>query len=119
MSDPIQTTRTPRFNHVALSVPADLLDEQGRTELLRFYEEVFGWTEMPTMTEDRERLVLRCYSNEQFVYLIADQNPMACPMKDHFGMSVETPSELDEMLRRAQKYQEQDPRVGQPGAAEG
>ena len=111
MSDPIQTTRTPRFNHVALSVPADLLDEQGRTELLRFYEEVFGWTEMPTLTEDRVRLVLRCYSNEQFVYLIASPDPMACSSADHFGMSVGTPRELDEMLERARKYREQDPRV--------
>ena len=111
MSDPIETSRTPTFNHVAMSVPAELLDESGRGDLLRFYEEVFGWTEMPTLTEDRVRLVLRCYSNEQFVYLIANPDPMACPSADHFGMSVGTPRELDEMLERARKYREQDSRV--------
>ena len=111
MADPIQTSRTPTFNHVAMSVPAGLLDATGRGELLRFYEEIFGWTEMPTMTEDRVRLVLRCYSNEQFVFIIADSDPMACPSGDHFGMSVGTPRELDEMLARAEKFREKDPRV--------
>ena len=51
-------TRTPTFNHVAMSVPADLLQPSGRRELLEFYGEVFGWTEMPTMSEDGKRLVL-------------------------------------------------------------
>ena len=54
----------PRFNHVAMSLPADALSESGRSDLLAFYGEVFGWTEMPTMTVDRERLVLRCHSHE-------------------------------------------------------
>lgn len=45
----------PRFNHVALSVAPDLLDDSGRGEILDFYGEVFGWTEMPTLTRDRER----------------------------------------------------------------
>src|SRR4029453_2204133 len=56
----------PRFNHVALSLPAEALAHDGRADLLRFYGAVFGWTEMPTMTVDRERLVLRCHSHEQF-----------------------------------------------------
>lgn len=111
MADPILTSRTPTFNHVAMSVPAELLDETGRGELLRFYEDIFGWTEMPTLTENRVRLVLRCYSNEQFVYLIGDPDPMTCPSADHFGMSVGTPRELDEMLERARKYRERDARV--------
>ena len=34
--------RMPRFNHVAMSVPADLLDERGRAELLRFHAEGLG-----------------------------------------------------------------------------
>ena len=111
MSEPIDTSRTPTFNHIAMSVPADLLDEKGRDDLLRFYGEVFGWTEMPMMTEDRVRLVLRAYSNEQFVYLIADADPMRCPQMDHFGMSVGTPQELYDMAERARKFQEGDPRV--------
>ena len=104
-------TRAPRFNHVAMSVPADLLDEKGRGELLRFYGDVFGWEELPTETLDRQRLVLRAYSNEQFVFLIAEDPPMTCPRLDPFGMSVDTMEELDDMLERARAFQSRDDRV--------
>ena len=99
------------FNHVAISVPASLLDAEGRASLLDFYGEVFGWTEMPTLTEDGHRLVLRAHSHEQFVFLIADADPMRCPSGDHFGLSVRTPAELDAIHERARKYRERDPRV--------
>ena len=103
--------RMPTFNHVAMSVPADGLDEPSREEILGFYGEVFGWTEMPTMTEDRVRLVLRVYNNEQFVFLHADPEPMRCPKLDHFGMSVGTPEQLYELLERARKFKTRDDRV--------
>jgi hypothetical protein len=103
--------RKPRFNHVAMSVPADLLDEEGRADILRFYGDVFGWEELPTETIDRQRLVMRAYSNEQFVFLIADDPPMSCPRLDHFGMSVGTMDELDGMLARARAFRAHDDRV--------
>jgi hypothetical protein len=102
---------TQRFNHVALSVPAELLGEAGRADLLRFYGEVFGWTEMPTMTLDGERLVLRCHSHEQFVFLHATDEPMRCSGDEHFGLSVRTPAELDVLHERALRFRERDPRV--------
>jgi hypothetical protein len=108
MSDP---ARAPRFNHVALTVPAELLDADGRADLLRFHEEVFGWTEMPTMTRDRELLVLRAWSNENFVYLHASPEPMRTGGSEHFGLSVATPAELDAIYERAAKARERDPRV--------
>ncbi len=101
----------PRFNHVAMSVPADLLGEKGRGELLAFYSEVFGWDEIPTMTKDREIFVLRAHRNDQFVFLIANDEPMRCGKLDHFGMSVPTAKDLDAILARAKKYEEKDPRV--------
>ena len=101
----------PRFNHVALSLPADRLDEAGRAKLLDFYGDVFGWTEMPTMTVDRELFVFRCYSNEQFVYLHASDAPMRCGAMEHFGMSVSTPAELDSIYERACKRRDSDPEV--------
>ncbi len=100
--------RRPRFNHVAMSVPAGSLDERGRAELLRFYAEVFGFSEMPGLTVDRERLVLRAYSNEQFVFLHADPAPMRCPKLDHFGMSVGSREEFDELYARARKFRERE-----------
>ena len=96
----------PRFNHVAMSVPAETLDEEGRRSMLDFYGEVFGFDEMPTLTKDRELLVLRCHSNEQFVYIHASDRPMQCGASEHFGMSVATPKELDGMYERARKYAE-------------
>ena len=55
MSNPFYKAGNPRFNHVAMSLPADLLDENNRTDLCRFFSEVLGFDEMPTMTIDRRR----------------------------------------------------------------
>ena len=103
--------RKPHFNHVAMSVPADLLDEEHRTDIVRFYDEVFGFKELPTETEDRKKLVLSVHTYEQFVFLIADDQPMACPRLDHYGISVDTEVELDDMLARARAFKEHDDRV--------
>lgn len=105
------STRKPRFNHVAMSLPPDLLDPVNRDEIVRFYTDVFGWEEIPMMTIDRKRLVMSAYTYEQFVFLVADEPPMECPRLDHFGMSVETEGELDDMLARATAYREHDDRV--------
>lgn len=101
----------PRFNHVALTLPSDALDSSGREEILRFYGDVFGWTEMPTLTRDRELLVLRAHSNEQFVFLVASDDPMRCSGGEHFGFSVSSPAELDELRARANAYRARDARV--------
>ena len=100
-----------RFNHVAMSVPADLLDADGRADITRFYGEVFGWQEHPTMTEDRKRLVMGVHSYDQFVFVIADDSPMQAPRGDHFGMAVDSLEELKEVLRRAEAFAAGDARV--------
>lgn len=102
---------TPRFNHVAMSVPADLLDEGGRRDLVDFYSSVFGWQELPTETVDRTKLVLSAYRYDQFVFLIADDSPMNCPRLDHFGMGVGSMQELDDLLAAAKAYKAKDDRV--------
>ena len=101
----------PRFNHVAMSLAADLLGPVHRDEIVRFYNEVFGWEELPMLTIDERRLVLSVYTYEQFVFLIADDTPMTCPRLDHYGISVATEAELDGMLDRAKAYQQRDDRV--------
>jgi hypothetical protein len=105
------TPRKPRLNHVAMSVPAALLGPDGRRQLCDFYGEVFGWQELPTETIDHRRLVFGLYSIEQFVFLIADEEPMRCPRLDHFGMSVATEEELDSWLSKVRAYKERDDRV--------
>jgi len=101
----------PRFNHVAMSMPAEALDEQGRADIIDFCHEVFGWTEIEQLTKDRQQLVLQAYTYGQFVFLIAGDEPMTAPRMDHFGMQVATMEELDGMLDRARAYKEKDPRV--------
>jgi hypothetical protein len=104
-------TGVPRFNHVGLSVAADLLGEQGRKDILDFYGTVFGWNEHAMLTEDRHRLVMGVYRYDQFVFLIADDQPMQAPRLDHFGMGVDTMDELDAFLAKAREYAEHDDRV--------
>ena len=102
---------SPRFNHVAMSVPSSLLDDRGRADILRFHGEVFGWEEMPTMTESGRRLIMQAYAYDQFVFLIADDDPMRCARLDHFGMAVDTRDEFDTFLGRAQDFAARDDRV--------
>ena len=111
MTHPYYPSGNPHFNHVAMSVPADLLDETGRGEILRFWDEVFGFTEMPTMTVDRKRLILSCVHWDQFVFLIAEDDPMHCPRMDHFGLAVGSRAELEGVAERARAFREHDDRV--------
>src|SRR5487761_1610331 len=101
----------PRFNHVALSVPVELLAEQGRREIVDFYSQVFGWQEYPTETVDRKKLVLGAYAFDQFVFLIADDEPMRAPRMVLFGLGVGSEEELDTFYARCLDYQRKDPRV--------
>jgi hypothetical protein len=102
-------SKAPRFNHVALSLPADQLDADGRAAIGAFYGDVFGFEEYPDLTKDREIMVLRAHSHEQFVFLIADESPMAAPRMDHFGLSVATLAEFEEVARRAAAWKEKLP----------
>lgn len=102
MTDTSDKRRPPRLNHVAMSMPADLLAEDERKQIVAFYNDVFGWEEYEMLTEDRRRLVMRVHTNEQFVFLIADENPMTTPRMDHFGLSVGTLDEFEELYSKVQ-----------------
>lgn len=104
-------TGNPRFNHVAMSLPAELLDQQHRDDLCAFWGEVFGFDELPTMTEDRRRLILSCVHWDQFIFLIAEDDPMHCPRLDHFGFAVGSLEELQGVQERAEAFRRRDPRV--------
>jgi hypothetical protein len=111
MAGPTFTTRNPRFNHVAMSLTADELDEEHRKARADFYGDVFGFYDLPMMAEDRKRQVFQVHTIEQFVFLIAADPPMRAPRLDHFGLSVGAESELDDILARAQTWQARDDRV--------
>ena len=101
--------KPPRINHVALSVPAGRLDAEGRAALTAFYGDVFGFEEYPELTEDRRRLVLRAHTHEQFVFLTAGEPPMTAPRMDHFGISVSSLAEFEEVARRAAAWKAREP----------
>ncbi len=101
--------KPPRMNHVALSLPADALDADGRAAINAFYGDVFGFEEYEDLTKDRQQLVLRAHHHEQFLFLIADESPMAAPRLDHFGISVSTLGDFEEVHRRAAAWKEREP----------
>jgi catechol 2,3-dioxygenase-like lactoylglutathione lyase family enzyme len=105
-------TFSPRINHVAISVDADIMDEAGRAALLDFYSEVFGWTEGDNSTERGNPLILYTGSLGQFLYLLpAKDEYMVTPNMDHFGLEVSSGEELRAILDRVKVYQQKDSRV--------
>ena len=108
----MSTTFAPRINHVAISVDADVLNDEGRVALLDFYSEVFGWTEGDNSTEKGNPLILYTGELRQFLYLLpAKDQFMVTPKMDHFGMEVSSKEELMEILERVRVYQRKDDRV--------
>ena len=101
--------RKPRLNHVAMSLSPDVLDEEHRKLLVDFYSDVFGFVELPMLTEDRRRLVLQVHDIEQFLFLIAEDEPMTAPRLDHFGVSVASVADFEEVHRRAAAWAEKEP----------
>jgi hypothetical protein len=103
---------SPRINHVAISVDADVMDDTGRADLLQFFSEVFGWVEGDNSTEKGNPLIVYTGSLGQFLYLLpAKDEFMVTPNMDHFGIEVSSKEELLELLDRVRAYQEKDPRV--------
>jgi len=111
MAHPFYPTGNPRFNHVAVSLPPEALDVANRADICRFWSEVFGFDEIEVMTEDRRRLILSCVHWDQFIFLIADDDPMRAPRMDHFGFSVGSREELLGIRDRAVAFREKDERV--------
>jgi catechol 2,3-dioxygenase-like lactoylglutathione lyase family enzyme len=102
----------PRINHVAISVDADIMDEEGRAALLEFYSEVFGWTEGDNSTEKGNPLILYTGTLGQFLYLLpAEDEFMVTPNMDHFGLEVPSKEALEEILERVEAYRRTDDRV--------
>jgi hypothetical protein len=101
----------PRFNHVAMSLPPELLGAEQRTDLCRYFSEVLGFDEMPTMTIDRKRLILSCVHWDQFIFLIAESDPMKCPRMDHYGFAVSSLEDLVAVRDRAVEFKKNNDRL--------
>lgn len=106
------TPFVPRINHVAISVDADVLNDEGRAAILEFFSEVFGWSEGDNSTEKGNPLILYTGSMGQFLYLLpAHDEFMVTPNLDHFGLEVSSRVELMHLLERVKVYKDKDERV--------
>ena len=90
----------PRLNHVAMSVPAELISGDSRAELIDFYQECFGWTELAEQGEDGRIAVLTVGHWDNFVFLHAEDDPMTAVRMDHFGISVRSRKNSDACFER-------------------
>jgi hypothetical protein len=106
-----ESTFRPRLNHVAMSMPMDVLDKAGRRDILDFYGEIFGWTEGDNTGEEGNPLILYTGAPAQFIYLLPSDEPLTAPPLDHFGLQVSTLSELEALVASAKRYQKRDERV--------
>lgn len=100
----------PRLNHVAITMDRDLLDDNGRKEILDFYGDVFGWTEGDNTGEQGNPLIMYTGEFGQFVFLVPGDASTATTV-DHFGLQVSTCEEIEEIVANAKKRQETDDRV--------
>lgn len=100
-----------KLNHVAITVPVDRLRNAARREIMSFYGDVFGWTEIPS-DEPGDPLVIKVGEPAQFVFVQCEDGTgtRAAP-EDHFGVAVDSEDELDAILAKAREFQENDDRV--------
>lgn len=110
MSNDFYPSGPPSLNHVAMSVPPDLLADEGRDDLTRFFGEVFGFEPYPQLTVDRQRLVFGCLQIEQFIFLFGQEDHMEAPWMDHYGFSVKNKEDLEGIQERILAFQEKDSR---------
>ena len=104
-------TRTPRFNHVAMSVPSELLGEDGRRDLVRFYGEVFGWEELPTETVDGKSSCCRRTPTSSSCSSSPTTRPWRARGSTTSACRSRPRQELDDMLGRAKAFHARDDRV--------
>ena len=92
-----------------------VLDDQGRADILAFYGDVFGWTEGDNTGETGNPLILYTGAFAEFVYLLPGDPEtgeyMRTPALDHFGVSVKDLDQLHAIVDRAKAYAERDDRV--------
>lgn len=94
-----------------MSMASEILDDAGRSTILDFYGEVFGWTEGDNTGEEGNPLILYTGAPAQFIYLLPSDEPLTAPALDHFGVQVASLPELIDIVASAKRYQERDKRV--------
>ncbi len=70
-----------RFNHMELTVPRGMLDEQGgRAEITEFYREIFGWGAIDIPLFEQNNLLLHTDDEvSQFILIAESDTPLTSP----------------------------------------
>jgi hypothetical protein len=99
------------LNHVAVRVDSSLLDEPSRSEIMRFFHEIFGWVEGDNTGERNDPLIMYTGVFAQFIYLARGDPDSLGGDLDHFGLQIDTLAELEALVAKAQEIAARDPRV--------
>ena len=103
---------TLRFNHMELTLPPGALDDATRSEIKRFYGDVFGWNAIDTPILGQTGLLLRTDAEtSQFVLVVESKKPVSVPGYDHLGLLLETRADVDRAFRAVRAWRERDERV--------
>ena len=101
-----------RFNHMELTLPPGALDDVTRSEIARFYGEVFGWNSLDVPILGQKALLLRTdEETSQFVLVAESKKPVSVPGYDHLGLLLETRVEVDRALSAIRAWEARDERV--------
>ena len=101
-----------RFNHMELTFPPGGFDADTRRDIAAFYGEMFGWSGTDVVLFDKVNFLLTGDDGSQHFILLAEaKKHMQSPGYDHLGVLCDTRAEVDELLERAQRWQEKDDRV--------
>jgi hypothetical protein len=101
----------PRFNHMELTLPPGDLTAH-RAEIKEFFADVFGFDSLDVPIVGQTGLLLRTDpETSQFILVTEQQKHVQSPGYDHLGFLYETPAEVDELLEKVKKRQQQDSRV--------
>jgi hypothetical protein len=101
-----------RFNHMELTLPPGALDDATRSEIGRFYGDVFGWSALDVPILGQQGLLLRTDAEtSQFVLVVESKKPVSVPGYDHLGLLLETRAEVDRALAAIRDWRARDERV--------
>jgi hypothetical protein len=101
----------PRFNHMELTLPPGRLTEQ-RQEIRHFFHEIFGFDSIDVPIVGQTGLLLRTDpETSQFILVTEQEKSLSSPGYDHLGFLYDTREEVDVLLEKVRKFQQQDPRV--------
>ena len=101
----------PAINHFGQGVDPDILKGPKRDLLRDFYQDVFGWEEMPQWSND-EKVVFQMYRRGQFVNLLAGPAGTEQVGHNHMGIQVPDKAMMEAVLLKARDFKEtRDPSV--------